>query len=369
MLGNWPWRTPRIWLPRSILHRLLGRQVIATLLKILSLPVQTRNHLHSSLSHSGRCIEFQETLVDKLSRLYVKGMWMKNHGQLGNLPQCHPAGSAQRNWSNMYWLQKHLKIHSQTPLWIYRKVSLTGLARIPLSSHPNNKNTHHQGKPARITVILKTQAIKRRLSGKEANEALLGKSSEGLFRRKVEDSAPKSGPSSRVVADTQYPGAPGLPERCGTTIKRSSSHYEQSTPPEHLPEGGPPVVRATDIWALPESRDGISSPLRRNSLVGFFEIEVKLQSPAAVDDEREISPLRRNPPFEAMSSVFAPHVVQEEDHSCSMFCIHCQATLLLLVYDIAEHLKWTAAGSLLGLCYACYCSKGVGEEGPAAAYS
>lgn len=119
---------------------------------------------------------------------------------------------------------------------------------------------------------------------KDADEALFGKSAKGSLTRKVETLTPEPGPFL-IVADTQFPSVPDLPEQSENSIKFSSW--------------------ARDSQSLPEPRNRTNSPRRQNSLAGFFEVKVEPQGPAGVEEEREVSPLRRNPPFEAMNALLA----------------------------------------------------------------
>lgn len=163
------------------------------------------------------------------------------------------------------------------------------------------------GKPEQAST--ETPVDQYKTVWKETNEASsLGKSAEGGFARKDEDTTPKSTPSSPVVAKTQ-----DFTEQSGVTIKRNYSHYREIAGSEPVQDRHPPEieVRAT------ESTDRTSSSLRQNTFVDVFGIEVELQSPAIPQSlshnsstrssgvGRESSPLRRNPPFEAISLLLA----------------------------------------------------------------
>ncbi|KAG6367806.1 hypothetical protein INS49_002001 [Diaporthe citri] len=143
------------------------------------------------------------------------------------------------------------------------------------------------------------------------DETLLGEGAEGLVTREFEDLTPEPAASSPViVADTQNYGAAGLPEQSGTTSQRRSSQCVRTTPPEQTQEhvaGEDSLsgIQATVIQSLPKWRDGTISPLRRNLSVGFLERRFEPQSPAAMDEEREVSPLRRNPPFEPFEAIIS----------------------------------------------------------------
>lgn len=142
------------------------------------------------------------------------------------------------------------------------------------------------------------------------DETLLEEGAGGLATREVEDLMAEPGPSSPVVVtDTQDSGAADLPEQSETTNQRRASQCVRTTPPdqtrEHiLGKGRSSEIQATVIQSLPESRDGTISPLSRDLTVGFLERNVEPQSPAAVD-EREVSPLRRNPPFEPFEAIIS----------------------------------------------------------------
>lgn len=111
---------------------------------------------------------------------------------------------------------------------------------------------------------------------KEADEASLWKSTGGRFARQNEDSMPKS----PVVANTQR-----LTEPSGLTIKRNYSDYEEFATSEPVQDRRPPDLEVQSP-AMPES-------LSHDSLNPFPE------------EGRELSPLRRNPPFEAINLLLA----------------------------------------------------------------
>lgn len=136
-------------------------------------------------------------------------------------------------------------------------------------------------------------------------EALLEEDAEGLATREVEDSLPEPGISSPVVvAHTQNPEALHSPEQSETTGQRSSLQHIPTTSPKQI-QGNVPGIRAVAIQTLPDLADGKISPLHRPSTVSLCEQRVEPQSPDAVNAEREISPLRRNPPFEPLVAMFS----------------------------------------------------------------
>lgn len=149
---------------------------------------------------------------------------------------------------------------------------------------PSEQPDQASGKALTDHNYLEDPVDQAKIFWKDTDEALLGKSAEGSLTRKVETVTPEPGPFLGVTA-TQFPSVSDLPEQSENTIRFSSW--------------------TRDIQSLPEPRDGTSSPRRQTSLAGFFDIKVEPQGPAGVEEEREISPLRRNPPFEAMNSLLA----------------------------------------------------------------
>lgn len=147
----------------------------------------------------------------------------------------------------------------------------------------------------------------------KAEVPLVVKGVEELFTRKIENSAPASGPSSPVVVvSTRNTEAPDLSEEGENTNQQGPNEEIRTTPSEKTQEHITLETSSSELeelvfQPLPESRDRTISPLRRNPVVGFLEERVKPQSPPPVDVEREISPLRRNPPFEAIVSLLNEH--------------------------------------------------------------
>lgn len=145
----------------------------------------------------------------------------------------------------------------------------------------------------------------------DQDDTSLEESAEALVSCEVEDLLPEPGPSSPiVVAHSQKPSEPNLPDQGETTNQRSSIHLLRTTSPvqiqEHVPEKEDSSgIRVIAIQTLPDSRDATPPPLRQNPTVGFPERRVESQSPDAVNDEREISPLRRNPPFEPFEAIIS----------------------------------------------------------------
>lgn len=143
------------------------------------------------------------------------------------------------------------------------------------------------------------------------DEALLGEGAGELVTREIEDLMPEPNPSSTIiVVDTQSSGATNLPEQSETDNQRRSSQFIRITPPEqtqeHAPgKGNSSGIQTTVIQPLPESRDGTISPRSRNFTVDFLERRVEPQNPVTVDEEREVSPLRRNPPFEPFEAIIS----------------------------------------------------------------
>lgn len=139
----------------------------------------------------------------------------------------------------------------------------------------------------------------------------LEKGAEVLVACEVEDLLPEPGPPSPiVVAVSQNPGEPNVPDQGETTSQRSSVNYLRTTSPgqiqEHVPEKeSSSGIRVIEIQTLPDSGDVTPPPLRQNPTVGCPEKRVESQSPDVVNDEREISPLRRNPPFEPFEAIIS----------------------------------------------------------------
>lgn len=138
----------------------------------------------------------------------------------------------------------------------------------------------------------------------------VGKDVKALVACEAEDLLSEPRPSCPiVVAHTQYP-EPNLPEQGETSNQRSYVHYSRTTSPgqiqEHIPEkenlSGIGVIA---IQTLTDSGDATPPPLRQNPKIDFPERRVNSQSPNAVNDEREISPLRRNPPFEPFEAIIS----------------------------------------------------------------
>lgn len=143
------------------------------------------------------------------------------------------------------------------------------------------------------------------------DETLLDEDAEGAVTREVEDLLPEPGTSSLVVvAHTQNPGVPYLPGQSETSSQRSSFQYVRTTSPEqkqcHVPgEASSSGTQASVNQSLPQSTDGTIPPLRRNPAVSLPERRVESLSPDTANEEREISPLRRNPPFEPFESIIS----------------------------------------------------------------
>lgn len=144
------------------------------------------------------------------------------------------------------------------------------------------------------------------------DETLLGEGAGELVTREIEDLAPEPNPSSTVVVvNTQSSGATNLPGQSEIDNQRRSSQSIRITPPEQTQEHASGkghssgIQTTTVIQPLPESRDGTISPLSRNLTVDFLERRVEPQNPVAVDEERELSPLRRNPPFEPFAAIIS----------------------------------------------------------------
>lgn len=174
------------------------------------------------------------------------------------------------------------------------------------SGQPKQTSSNTQADDGHLKEAVGQEA---RTSWSKPDETLLGESSGESVTREVKDLTPESNPSSTVVVvDTQNSGAANLSEQSETTNQRRSSQYIRITPPEqtqeHVPgKGHSSRIQATVIQSLSESRDGTISPLSRNLTVDFLERRVEPQNAVAVDEEREVSPLRRNPPFEPFEAI------------------------------------------------------------------
>lgn len=150
-----------------------------------------------------------------------------------------------------------------------------------------------------------------RNSWNNQDDTPLEESVEALVACEVEDLMPQPGPSSPiVVASSQKPSEPNLADQGETTNQRTSIHSLRTTSPgkvrEHVPEmEDSSGIQVIAIQTLPDSRDATPPPLRQNPTVGFPERRVESQSPDAEKNEREISPLRRNPPFEPFEAIIS----------------------------------------------------------------
>lgn len=190
----------------------------------------------------------------------------------------------------------------------------------PSSEGPKQASSNNQADDCHLEEPV-AQEVERFWN--KPDETLLGEGAERLVTREVEDLTPIPGASSPVVvADTKHSGAADLPEQSETTSQRRSSQCVRTTSPEQTQEhvqgeGNLSVIQATVIQSLPQSRDGTISPLRRNLSVSVLERSVEPQSPAAVDVEREVSPLRRNPPFEPFETIIS--LLDEQQGSAITF--------------------------------------------------
>lgn len=136
-------------------------------------------------------------------------------------------------------------------------------------------------------------------------ETLLEEDAEGSATSEVQDSLPEPGISSPViVAHTQNPEVLHSPEQSETTGQRSSFQHVPTTSPKQI-QGNIPGTRAKAIQTLPDLADGKVSALYQPSTVSLPDQRVEPQSPGAANAEREISPLRRNPPFGPLVAMFS----------------------------------------------------------------
>lgn len=171
---------------------------------------------------------------------------------------------------------------------------------------PNQASSNTQAGDGHLKESVGQEA---KTSWNKPDETLLGEGAGELVTREVENLTAVPDPSSTVVVvDTQNSGAANLPEQSETTNQRRSSQYVRITPPEqtqeHIPgKGHSSGIQTTVIQSLTESRDGTISPLSRSLTVDFLERRGEPQDPVAVEEEREVSPLRRNPPFEPFEAI------------------------------------------------------------------